>query len=168
MTDNYVELLVKRKTAPMLKALRFACVVMCVLQLTLAALSAAAFFILTGILFLILSYVIGYYGNIEYEYLYVDRQLSIDKIHNRRKRKKVAEYELDKHMEVLAPYGSPHLDYFKDKTARVRNYTSGAADAEEYAMVVHVEKQLELIRLEMNEEMLKQISMVSPRKVFKD
>ncbi|MBE5880937.1 MAG: hypothetical protein E7289_01310 [Lachnospiraceae bacterium] len=168
MTDNYVELLVKRKTSPMLKALRFACMVMGVLQLVLAALSAAPFFIVTGILFLAVAYVVGYFGNIEYEYLYVDRQLTIDKIHNQRKRKKVAEYQLDKDMEVLAPYGSAHLDYFNDKVARTRNYTSGKTDADQYVMVVHVEEELEMIRLDMNEEMLKQISMVSPRKVFKD
>lgn len=168
MTDNYVELLVRKKTTPMLKALRFACMVMGVLQLILAVLSSAAFFFVTGIFFVVLSYVVRHFANVEYEYLYVDKQLSIDKIQNQRKRKKVAEYELDTDMEVLAPSGSVHLDYFRDKVARVRNYVSGAADAEEFVMVVHVGNELEMLRLEMNEAMFRQISMVSPRKVFKD
>ncbi|MBQ8527312.1 MAG: hypothetical protein IJ429_02445 [Lachnospiraceae bacterium] len=168
MTDNYVELLVKRKTSPMLKALRFACILMCVFQFILAVLSTAVFFVFTGIVFWLIGALVGHFANVEYEYLYVDKQLSIDKINNQRKRKKVAEYALNTDMEVLAPCGSPHLDYYTDKVSAVRDYTSGWQDAEEYAMIVHVDKQLEMLRLEMNEELLKQITMVSPRKVFKD
>lgn len=168
MTDNYVELLVTRKTPAMVKAMRFSCILMGVFQLLMAALSGAWFFILTGVLFLIMAFLIAYQGNIEYEYLYVDKQFSVDKIHNRRKRKKIAEYDLTTQLEVLAPAGSQHLDYMKERVSQVRNYTSGSADTQVYEMVVHVGNELWLIKIEMTDELWGQMQMVSPRKVFKD
>lgn len=168
MTDNYVELLVKKKTSPMVKALRFSCILMGVFQLLIGAVFHAWFFMGTGVLFILFSWLVAYQGNIEYEYLYVDKQFSVDKIHNRRKRKKIAEYNLETELEILAPAGSHQLDYMKERVSQVRSYTSGSADAQVYEMIVHVGNELWLIRIEMTDELFEQLHMVSPRKVFKD
>ena len=168
MTDNYVELLVKKKTSAMVKALRFSCILMGVFQLFIGALFHAWFFMGTGVIFIVFSWVVAYFGNIEYEYLYVDRQFSVDKIHNRRKRKKIAEYNLETELEVLAPKDSHQLDYMKERVSQTRNYTSGSEDAQVYEMVVHVGDELWLIKIEMTDELFEQLRMVAPRKVFKD
>jgi hypothetical protein len=168
MTDNYVELLVKKKTSAMVKALRFSCILMGVFQLFIGALFHVWFFMGTGVLFIVLAWIVAYQGNIEYEYLYLDRQFSVDKIHNRRKRKKIAEYDLATELEVLAPAGSHQLDYMKERVSRTRNYTSGNEDARVYEMVVHVGEELWLVKIEMTEELFGQLHMAAPRKVFKD
>ncbi len=168
MTDNYVELLVKKKTSPMVNALRFSCILMGVFQLLIGAVFHAWFFMGTGAVFIVLAWLVAYQGNIEYEYLYLDKQFTVDKIHNRRKRKKIAEYDLTTDLEVLAPAGSHQLDYMKERVSQTRNYTSGSADADIYEMVVHVGEQLWLIKIEMTDALFEQIRMASPRKVFKE
>ena len=168
MTDNYVELLVKKKTSPMVKALRFSCILMGVFQLLIGAVFHAWFFMGTGALFIIFSWVVAHFGNVEYEYLYVDKQFSVDKIHNRRKRKKIAEYNLETELEVVAPKDSHHLDYMKERVSQTRNYTSGSDAAQIYEMVVHVENELWLIKIEMTDELFEQLYMMAPRKVYKD
>ncbi len=168
MTDNYVELLVKKKTSPMVKALRFSCILMGVFQLLIGSVFHAWFFMGTGVVFIVFAWIVAYQGNIEYEYLYLDKQFSVDKIHNRRKRKKVAEYDLTTELEVLAPAGSHHLDYMKERVSQTRNYTSGSADADVYEMVVHVGDELWLIKIEMTDDLFQQMQMAAPRKAFKD
>ena len=168
MTDNYVELLVKKKSSPMVRALRFSCNLMGVFQLLIGAVFHAWFFMGTGVVFIILAWMVAYMGNIEYEYLYLDKEFSVDKIHNRRKRKKIAEYNLETELEVLAPAGSTHLDYMKERVSQTRNYTSGSTNAQVYEMVVHVGEELWLIKIEMTDELLGQMHMAFPRKVFKD
>ncbi len=168
MTENYVELLIRKQPSPIAKAIRFACIVMCVVQIAIGTMSGSWFFFITGLLFLGVAYLVAYFFNLEYEYLYLDKQLSIDAIHNQSKRKKVAEYNLPTDMEVLAPVASHHLDSMKAKVSKVKDYTTGKADANVYGLIVHVEKELHLVKIEMNDELYKQISMVSPRKVFKD
>lgn len=168
MTDNYVEVLIKRKTSPMVKALRFSAILMGVFQILLGAVFHAWFFIVTGALFLAFAYLIAYQGNIEYEYLYLDKQFSVDKIHNRKKRKTIAEFDLVTQLEVLAPAGSHHLDDMKTKVGRVKSYTSGSSDAQLYEMIVHSGEELWLVRIEMTDDLYEQIRMVAPRKVYKD
>lgn len=168
MTDNYVELLVKRKTSPMVKALRFSCILMGVFQILIGAVFHAWFFMGTGAVFIVFAWIVAYLGNIEYEYLYLDKQFSVDKIHNRKKRRKIAEYDLVTELEVLAPAGSHQLDYMKERVSRTKNFTSGKTDADVYEMVVHVGEELWLVKIEMTEELFTQMHMASPRKVFKD
>nr|MBQ8253420.1 hypothetical protein [Lachnospiraceae bacterium] len=168
MSDTYVELLIKRKNSPMGKALRAACIFMGITQILLYVLSKGFFFVGTALLFFGIAYFSNFVFRVEYEYLLVDRQLSVDKIMNRSKRKKVAEYDLSTELEMFAPLGSPHLDYYKDMVSAERDFTSGTGESTVFGLVVHVEKTLELVKMEANDELLEQISMISPRKVFKD
>ena len=168
MSDTYVELLIKRKNSPIGKALRFACIFMGVMQIMLYVLSKGFFFVGTALIFFALAYFSAFIFRIEYEYLLVDKQLSIDKIMNRSKRKKVAEYDLATELELFAPIASPHLERYKEMVNAKRDYTSGTGEGVVYGLVVHVEKTLELIQLDVSDALLEQISMISPRKVFKD
>ncbi len=168
MADTYVELLVKRKSSPMGKALRFACIFMGVMQIMLYILSKGWFFVGSALLFFALSYFSAFIFRVEYEYLLLGSQLSVDKILNQRKRKKVAEYELSTDLEILAPIASPHLDRYRQMIRATKDFSSQSKDCETYGMVIHVEKELELIKIEYNEELMNQIALVCRRKVFKD
>ena len=57
------------------------------------------------------------YTDLEYEYLYLDKELSVDKIMAKSKRKRVGTYSLDR-MEVFAPVYSYHLDNFKNRQVK--------------------------------------------------
>lgn len=168
MTENYVELLIKRKTSPLVKTLHFLCTMLGMALLFVGLVFFVGLFMLLGAIFLVGAYVIENQVNVEYEYLCLDKQFYVDKIQNRKKRKKIAEYDLPTALEVLAPAGSHHLDGMKDKIGKVKNYTSGREDATVYEMIVHVEKELWLIQIEMTDDLFELMFIASPRKVFKD
>lgn len=168
MTENYVELLVKRKSSRMVKSLHFICMMAGMVLLVVGFLYFVALFMLLGAVLLLGSYLIEENVNVEYEYLYLDKSFSVDQIKNRKKRKKIVEYDLTTALEVLAPAGSHHLDQMKDKVGKVKDYTSGTEDARVYEMIVHVEKELWLVKIEMTDELYEQMFAASPRKVFKD
>ena len=168
MTENYVELLVKRKSSRLIKSIHFVCMMVGMLLLAVGLLYFVALFLLLGALLLLGSYLIEENVNVEYEYLYLDKSFYVDQIKNRKKRKKIAEFDLTTALEVLAPAGSHHLDQMKSKTSKVKDYTSGSEDARVYEMVVHVEKDLWLVKIEMTDDLYEQMYIASPRKVFKE
>ena len=168
MTENYVELLVKRKSSKTVKSIHFICMMAGMALLVVGFLYFVAIFMLLGAVLLVGSYLIEENVNVEYEYLYLDKSFYVDQIKNRKKRKKIAEFDLTTALEVLAPAGSHHLDEMKSKTSKVKDYTSGSEDARVYEMVVHVEKELWLIKIEMTDALYEQMFIASPRKVFKD
>ena len=168
MSDTYVELLIKKKTSFWGNALRTSCIFMGVFQLVLYVFSKAWFFVGTALVFFGMAYTMAFLFKVEYEYLLLGTQLSIDKIFNQRKRKKVAEYELATDMEMLAPVASSHLERYRQMASRTRDFSAQSKDSEVYGLVVHVEKEIEMIKIEMTDDFFAQISMIAPRKVFKD
>ncbi|MCL2254549.1 MAG: DUF6106 family protein [Lachnospiraceae bacterium] len=165
MNETYAECMIKRKPNAVMKVLKY---VMFML---------AGFFILIGFLGVILSLIIGvivliaaYFvslnSEIEYEYLYVDRQLTIDKIMNRSRRKRVAKYDLER-MEILAPFNSYRLDSYKNRTPKIVDYSSGTINQPDTRFLMFIDGTQKVI-FEPNQEMIKAISMIAPRKVFKD
>ena len=65
-------------------------------------------------------------ASVEFEYLYVDKEISVDKILNKTKRKKVEKFETES-MEIFAPINSWHLDNMKNRQLKVTDYSSGVA-----------------------------------------
>ena len=97
--------------------------------------SAAGFLIVLAVIFFLLSMLnalmwlgvaaagIGAYftslnASVEFEYLYVDKEISVDKILNKTKRKKVEKFETER-MEIFAPINSWHLDNMKNRQLKV-------------------------------------------------
>lgn len=168
MNESYVELLVKCKKSA----------AAAVGSIILAVLGAIFFFfvILTGNIFAFLiavfffgsAYFLRYSANVEYEYLYLDKEFTVDKIYNQTGRKKVAVYDMTQ-LEVLAPAGSHHLDEFKSRTEiKKRDFTSNYPDSNPYEMIVREDGKLKCAVIEVNDMLLKQIERIAPRKVFKD
>ena len=163
--DTYVELLIQKKTPVWLLALRI---------VTTAAAAVLALLGLLGLLpFLIgaivcgaVAYFVYLESNMEYEYLYVDRQLSIDKVMAKSRRKKAVEFDLER-MEVLAPIHSYHLDAYKNKNYKTLDYSSGVASEPDTRYVMYFNGEQKVI-LEPDVQMLKAIQNIAPRKVFTD
>ena len=101
---------------------------------------------------------------LEFEYLYLDKELSVDKIFNKESRKKCGNYELI-NMEIMAPLGSDELKAYESKNSTNIDYSGNSEDAKRY--VIYLTKDQKLIRLviEPDEAILKAIKSQFPRQV---
>jgi len=165
MNETYVEFMIKRKPNLIMKFLKTLSLLITILLITFG-LVAGLPFLIAGIAFAGITYFVGLNAEIEYEYLYLDRQLTVDKVLNRSRRKKVAVYDIDK-MEILAPYNSYHLDSYKNRTADIKDYTSGIVKQPDTRYIMFYNGKEKII-FEPNAEMVKAMSMIASRKVFKE
>ncbi len=163
MSESYVELLVKKKKTPkdsILKGLMIAGIVILVLiglviplvLIAAIALGVLAYFKMPGL-------------DLEFEYLYVNGELDIDKIMSKVKRKRVGSFDISK-AEMVAPVKSHELDYYRQsKDMKVVDCSSGEDHANVYGMVIKDEKGMKLVLFEPNQEILDDMRRIAPRKV---
>ena len=165
VSETYVEWLVARKPSVAKRFLK-------VLLITLTVI-----FFIIGILnipMLLLAVVTGvgaYFAymnaDIEYEYLYLDKEISIDKVLAKSKRKKAAVYDVER-IEIMAPAKSHRLDAYKNRTfEKNADYGSGAEGEPENRYVIIYDGNMKII-WEPSAEMVKAIQMIAPRKIFTD
>ena len=128
------------------------------------------FFLLPAMIIAVLLGVAGYFvylnSDVEYEYLYVDKELTVDKVMAKSRRKRVATYDLGK-IEILAPIKSWHLDNYKNRTDKTVDYSSGEEKQPDRRFAFFYDGKQRVL-IEPNEEMIKAMQTVAPRKVFKD
>lgn len=166
MSETYVECLVAGKASGLMKFLR---VFLWVLAVLFFLIGMGTGIILGDILAIAVgvgAYFIGMNANVEYEYLYLDKEITIDKVLNKSKRKRVGVYAVDK-IEAFAPIKSYHLDDYKKRQVKVLDFSCGEERKPDkrYCMYYNGEKKL---ILEPSEEMIKVLKSVAPRKVFMD
>ncbi len=164
MSETYVECLVKKKSNPAKGFLRILTIMLSVAFILLGFLFAPA--LIVGLVMAVVAYFVYMNAELEYEYLYLDKELTVDKVMAKTKRKRVAQYDLNR-MEIFAPMNSYHLDNFKNRTAKTVDYSSGEAKQPEVRYVMYYDSG-ERIVLEPNQEMVKAIKNIAPRKVFTD
>lgn len=165
MSDVYVECLVKAKSSAMGKFFKFVLIaatvvfgLMSVAGILVAVLGAVA----TGVG----AYFVHLNTDIEYEYLYLDKELSVDKVMAKTKRKRVGTYQLER-IEVLAPIKSYHLDNYKNRNVKEIDYSIGEELQPDRRYALYYEGGEKLI-LSPSEELVKAMKSVAPRKVFTD
>lgn len=168
MSDTYVECLIKAKTSMLAKFGR-------VLLTALTVVFVLAIFILPPLMIFAFigavlcgvgAYFVRLFTDLEYEYLYLDKELVVDKVMAKTKRKRVATYHLDR-IEILAPIKSYHLDNYKNRQAKTKDYSIGEELQPDRRYVMFYEGG-EKILLSPSEELIKVMRNVSPRKVFAD
>jgi len=162
MNDLYAECLVKRKTPSKHKMLMAMMV-----SLTVIVIVAGVFIPLViygGLALIVLDVFLFRNGELEYEYIYYDRELQIDKIMGRSKRKRAAAFDLQK-MEILAPADSYQLDNYKSGQYRQMDFTSLEPGRRVYVMVVNGDKERIKVMFEPNEQILKGMKYAAPSKV---
>ncbi len=165
MSDTYVECLVKAKQPIWAGFLK-------VVLITLTVIFGVAMFVF-GPIPLVIAVVCGvgaYFVNLltdlEYEYLYLDRELVVDKVMAKSKRKRVATYSVDR-MEILAPMKSYHLDGYKNRDAKVKDFSIGYEEKPDLRYVMYYEGGVKLV-LSPSDALVKALKSVAPRKVFTD
>ncbi len=165
MNDTYVEVMVDRKTSPLLGAAKVVLYVLAVVCF-LATVVVNGIFIVGAIVFGVIAYFVVPMFDIEYEYLYLDREISIDKIMSKEKRRHVYTVDLNK-MEFIAPVTSHELDAYTSRNLKTYDFTSRQEDAKVYSIVYGTGNEgTVLVNIEPNGEMLRAIKNVFPRKVF--
>ena len=164
MNDTYVEVMVKKKDSPFLgvgKVLLWGAAIACLL----VGLIGWTIMLVPGVIFGVVAYFVIPTLDLEYEYLYLDKEISIDKVMSKEKRKHIMTVDLSK-VEVMAPENSHELDSYKARgNVKILDYSSRMDDAKPYMMAYNDNDGMKLIKLEPNDEMLKAIKMVYPRKV---
>lgn len=167
MSEVYVEHLVKREKASGLKFLKIL-----LIMLTVVFGLMGLTMMLYGLPLLIAvgtgvgAYFAGLYADVEFEYLYLDKEFSVDKIFGKTKRKKAETFEVER-MEILAPIHSYHLDSYKNRNAKETDYSIGVEERPDSRYVMYYEGNRRIV-LSPNEEFVKAMRNASPRKVFTD
>ena len=167
MTDMYSELLVKKEQTVKDQAIK-------ILLIFLLVFTAIAGLILTPLAWVltiglgIAAYFVLPLLDLEYEYVFVNGELDIDRIASKAKRKRMKSFDLAK-MEIMAPVNSHRMDYQNHNTnLKVLNYSSGEKDHKVYAMIIPDEKDVYKVLIEPDRELLDNIKKSCPRKVFED
>lgn len=165
MSETYVECLVQKKPSAMGQFFK---VVLIVLTVIFGILTFIGFVpaMIVAVLTGVGAYFVNLFTSLEYEYLYLDKELVVDKIMAKSRRKRVATYSVDR-MEILAPVKSYHLDNFKNRNVKVKDYSIGEELKPDMRYVMFYEGGEKII-LSPTEEMVKVIRNVAPRKVFQD
>lgn len=165
MNDVFVECLVERKTSPfaaVIQGLVYALAGLCFL----GGIFGISVLLLPAIGLALLAYFVFPNFYLEFEYSYLDKELSVDKIMKKQKRKHIETIDLSK-MELMAICSSHELDSYKNrKDVKIVDYTSKIPDRKTYAIVYPANNQLQLIYIEPNEELIHAIKSVFPRKVI--
>ena len=163
MDDLYVECLVAKKpraSETLIKGVAYGATALFLILGLTSLLFLIGFGVMLFVDFLLLPKL-----SVEYEYLYVSKTLQIDSIYSKQKRKKTVEYELDK-MEIFAREGAWQLDEYKNMQTVNRDFSSGNEGADTWIMIVHNGQAIDRVRLEPDEELIKVIKTLYPRKVF--
>lgn len=166
MSDAYVECLVKAKTSLLGKFLKYLLIALTVFFALLMFMFMNVILFLLAIATGVGAYFVNMFTDLEYEYLYLDKELTIDKVMAKSKRKRVAVYQLDR-VEILAPIKSYHLDNYRNRTAKVKDYSIGFEEQPDRRYLMFYEGGEKLI-LSPSPEMIKVMKNVAPRKIFSD
>jgi len=163
MGDSYVEILVEREKNNAMQAVKTLMYVLCGICVVLSF-GISPMLLIVGIALGLVGYFAVPAADIEYEYLYLGKELSIDKIISKSKRKNMGEFDLNK-MEVMCPVNSHELDSYKSRNIAVKDYSSGKPDSRPYAIVYHDEKEELLIYVKAAPELIQAVKNTMPRKV---
>ena len=166
MSEAYVECLVKAKGSVIFKILRFLFYFLAVLGFGSMAFGLGFIGMILGFAFGAAGYYVGMLGEVEYEYLYMEKELTVDRILAQTNRKRVATYSMEK-VEIMAPIRSYRLDGFKNRQVKTVDYGIGREEQPDRRYAFYYEGGQRIL-MSPSEEMVKVMKNANPRKVFSD
>lgn len=162
MGDFYTEQLVEKQTN--MKDIVIKAVLVAVTIVSFLVMLMFPFGILAPVAMIVLDVIMFQRLKVEYEYLFVNGDLDIDKIMNKSRRKKMFSANVAD-MELLAPIDTAQLRQFQN--ARTYDFTSGTGQGNEYAMIVSDQGELKKIVFEPNDMIIEGFFLMAPRKVIR-
>lgn len=164
MSETYVECLVKSEAGLGMRFGRILLIVMTVGFFLIGFLLWPAMFI--ALACGIAAYFVNMQADLEFEYLYLDKELSVDKVMAKSKRKKAGSFEMER-MEIFAPIKSYHLDNYKNRQGKVLDFSTRKEEQPDTRYVMYYDGNTKVI-LSPSEELVKALKNAAPRKVFTD
>ena len=163
MNDSVIEVMVDQKTTIGIKVLRVVLVCATVLM-ALWSLFFGLISVILAVLLGVAAYFVGLRTKVEYEYAYFDKELDVDVIYSMQKRKHIITYDLAQ-LEVMAPRGSYHLDSYKNRDIKAKDFSTRIPENEGNVYVMYLAGSQKVI-FEPTPELVKAIANIAPRKVF--
>ena len=163
MNEIYVECLVERKRDMVAYFVRCTIYVLAAL-IALAGIVIDPFLIVIAIAIAALAYFLCPSPDVEFEYLYLDRELTIDKVMAKQSRKRVAAYNLD-NMRLFCKKDSFYFDSYRNRKLKETDYSSKLNEDNVYALVIAGDKGEEIVYLEPNADFINALKQVYPRVV---
>lgn len=114
----------------------------------------------------VLDYFVFQLTDIEYEYLYLDKEISVDKIMAKTRRKKLTTISVDK-IEIMAPEKSHQLDSYRNRQTKVTDISAGHDLPDQKLYWIFYEGNQKIL-MNLTEDFAKTIKGIAPRKVFMD
>ncbi len=165
MNESYKELLVKRERGMKEAVMRIACIVPTVLLVLLAFTGNLIIFI-AAVACGVLTYFVFQWTDIEFEYLYLDKEITVDKVMAKTRRKRAAVLDVNK-IEIMAPENSNQLVYYKNRQVKITDLSAGHDLPDQKLYMVYYEgNQCYLMNLD--EDFIKTVKLIAPRKVFSE
>lgn len=161
--DNYVEWLVKRRDPVYAIPVKILMGCICIVSVLLAMQTVLGVIIMT--LAGLATYFVFLNLSVEYEYLFAEGSLSVDRIMGRARRKKAFDCEKEE-VQMVAPADSYVLKDYVNQNTKVKDFTSGQSNAKVYALVCQKGAESLKILFEPNEKMLKAMRRAFPRKLL--
>lgn len=165
MDGLYAEARAKKKVTMKDNLLKFLLVGGMIAFFVLGFLTFNMWFIILGLVMLLLGYFFLPKLAVEYEYVFCDGQLDFDKISGGAKRKTMLRVDFEK-LVVIAPKNSHALDGYRHNGVVVKDFSSLSDDAKVYGMVVTGGEQQTMIYFEPSEKMLAAMKQKAPRKIM--
>lgn len=168
MMDNCRELLIKKERDSKQKLLRLwtigPTISLGIIYSVTFTTKIGIFIFLLLVAFAILTFFVLRCTDLEFEYLYLDKEITIDKIMSKTKRKRAGVIDLYK-VEIIAPVKSFKLDEYRNRQVKCFDYSAGKDLPEQKLYVIYYEGNKKFL-LNLDEDFIKLIANVIPRKVF--
>ena len=167
MSDLYSELLVKKKRTAKDNLIKYGMIGLTAL-LVAAGLFLMPLLLIAAIVVGVAAYFIIPGTDLEFEYLFVNGELDIDKIMAKTKRKKVKTLNLQE-ADLMAPLNSHRMDYYNgNQKLKVLDFSSGDTEHKRYAIIMRDGGETCKIIIEPDEALAKNMRNCAPSKVFLD
>lgn len=106
------------------------------------------FALIVGVGYLAYRIIVG--RNLEYEYILVGNSFRMDKIVNKRHRKRILNCDITD-FDIVAPVQSKHYEQHKENAVKILNMTSGDNKADEYFGLIEYKEKRTLIMFDTDE-----------------
>lgn len=114
----------------------------------------------------VLDYFIFQWTDIEYEYLYLQKEISVDKIMAKTRRKNVTTIETEK-IEIMAPEKSHQLDSYRNRQVKTIDLSAGHDLPDQKLYCVFYDGKKKFL-LNLTDDFANAVKATAPRKVYID
>lgn len=163
MGDFYTEQLIKKRTDGKDIMKKAGLVVLTVISLI--AVFLFPFAIIFPVIMIVADVILFKRLDVEYEYIYINGDLDIDKVMHKEKRKHLFSANV-KEMELLAPENAFQLKEFRE--SKFYDYSSGDPNSKNrYVLVISRSGEVIKILFEPNADLVEGVYLLAPRKVVR-